>query len=374
MTRAITLDPAREITLYLRQRRTGSKVFTFVDSTGAAVNVSAYEFELNIKEYAGSISNVISLTVGSGLTIGGAGSNQVTATVSVSNTNIKEGKYYWELYKGLTDRTYLCGECVIHNGKFDGVTETDTIIIDDAGSEVTVIFDGSSISNTDQLPEGSSNLYFTNARADARVSAANLVPQTRTVNGQALSANVVIPDVLYYRRDGQARGYSSNITAAATTTFAILANTIRAFPLIIGRTITFTQLLMDVTTPVASTTFRIAIYTDDGNGYPAALVANTDIQTYDSSTIGPRIGTAGSNIVLQPGAYWIAYNSNGAPTLRSLVPGALPPVMGFSSIGASANIVGWQAAQTYGSMPSTFPAGATAFGNQNVPLVILISL
>jgi hypothetical protein len=142
-----TFDPAKNLTLYLRQRRTGSKKFIFLDSSSVAVNISAFDFELHIKEYAGARTNVIALTVGAGLTVGGASSNELTAAVTVSETNVKEGKYYWELYKGSTDRTYLCGKCIIHNGEFDGVTEDEeTITIDDGVSTVTIaISDGGSL-------------------------------------------------------------------------------------------------------------------------------------------------------------------------------------------------------------------------------------
>jgi hypothetical protein len=134
----ISFDPAKNMTLYLRQQRAGSKKFIFTNSSDVAVNISAYDFELHIKEYAGARTNVIELTVGDGLTVGGASSNELTAAVTVSETNVKEGKYYWELYKGSTDKTYLCGECIIHNGKFDGPSDEGEITINDGDIVLSV--------------------------------------------------------------------------------------------------------------------------------------------------------------------------------------------------------------------------------------------
>lgn len=62
---------------------------------------------------------------------------------------------------------------------------------DDAGGGGS----GSGPDNTDQLPEGSTNRYFTNARADARadarIAAADLVPKTAIDDDATLTANSV---------------------------------------------------------------------------------------------------------------------------------------------------------------------------------------
>jgi hypothetical protein len=141
MIPSATIDPSRRLDLYLRVKRAGTKKFIFVDDDGAAINVSSYSFALYVKEYAGDISNTISLSVGSGLTVGGAGNNELTASFSAANTNIKEGKYYWELVKGSTSKTYLNGEVIAHNGLFDGViNDEDTITITDGADTVTIEF------------------------------------------------------------------------------------------------------------------------------------------------------------------------------------------------------------------------------------------
>lgn len=139
MSAETSIDPARRLDFYFRVKRAGSKKFVFKDADGAAINISAFEFELNIKEYAGARGNKIALTVGSGLTVGGSGNNELTAAFTVANTNINEGEYFFELVKGSTDKTYLTGKAFAHNGIFDGVeTDTSAVTITDGSSTVTI--------------------------------------------------------------------------------------------------------------------------------------------------------------------------------------------------------------------------------------------
>lgn len=139
MTPATTIDPSRRLDFPFRLRRAGSKKFIFLNSSGTALDISSFGFVLNIKEYPGARTNVISLSVGSGLTVGGAGNNELTASFTVANTSVQEQEYYWELYKGSTSKTYLNGLAPAHNGVFDGVSnDQDTLTITDGSSEVTI--------------------------------------------------------------------------------------------------------------------------------------------------------------------------------------------------------------------------------------------
>lgn len=139
MIPATTIDPSRRLDFPFRIRRAGSKKFIFLNSDGTALDISSFDFVLNIKEYPGARTNTIQLTIGSGLTVGGAGNNELTASLTVTNTSVQEQEYYWELYKGSTSKTYLNGLAPAHNGVFDGVSnEQDTLTVTDGSSEVTI--------------------------------------------------------------------------------------------------------------------------------------------------------------------------------------------------------------------------------------------
>lgn len=136
---ASAFDPSRRLDLYFRIKRAGVKVFIFVDAAGAAIDISAFAFAWRLKQYAGARTNVIELTIGAGLTVGGAGNNELSAALTVANTSISDGEYYHELIKGSTSKTYLNGKGIAHNGLFDGVgSDTSTLTITDGSDAVTI--------------------------------------------------------------------------------------------------------------------------------------------------------------------------------------------------------------------------------------------
>lgn len=158
MIPASTFDPSRRLDLYFRIKRAGSKSFIFLDENESGIDISGYDFELHIKNYPGERNNVLELTVGSGLTVAGTGNRQLNASITVSQSNLKEGEYYWELYKGSTDKTYLSGKAIFHNGAFDGVgSDSETLTIDDSGTVSITVSD----SVTGEIPVVSFNTELT---------------------------------------------------------------------------------------------------------------------------------------------------------------------------------------------------------------------
>lgn len=141
--KAATFDPSRRLDLYFRCNRAGSKTFKFYDEDGDPIDITTSDYDLFIYEYEGAADPIITLTS----TEGGTDSNELACSITVSQSNINEGKYYWELYKGSTDKTHLNGNAIFHNGRFDGVSsDTTDITISDGGDDVTI-----EITDTDAL-------------------------------------------------------------------------------------------------------------------------------------------------------------------------------------------------------------------------------
>lgn len=140
MMKSATLDPSKLLYLYFRKNRAGSKKFIFLDSDGNPFDISAIDFELFVTTNPGSRAKLIDLTIGSGLTVGGAGDNELTATVTSDDTNINEGTWFWELYRSDTEKTWLNGKAIFHVGEFDGVETPDPITISDGADTVTITF------------------------------------------------------------------------------------------------------------------------------------------------------------------------------------------------------------------------------------------
>lgn len=194
----------------------------------------------------------------------------------------------------------------------------------------------------------------------ANIAAADWVAKTQTINGQAYgSGNIVLPlnDSTYYTQSG--KYITAAVNGYSVSTNALAANTLRAYPIVISKSLTVTEILSNVSTQIAATVYRIGIYTDNGSVYPNALVSGSDAAEYDSSTQGNKSSGAVS-ITLTPGLYWIAINSNGAPTLRSIPVAAIPCIIPHDGAGISTDgFTRYAVSQTYGAMPSSFPAGAT---------------
>jgi hypothetical protein len=170
------------------------------------------------------------------------------------------------------------------------------------------------------------------------------------------------------------------ITAAANQlspgTATQVANTLRAFPWEVKRNATIATLRSEVSTLLAATSYRLALYADSAapnNSYPGALIAGTDAALYDASTAGVKPGVLASAISVTAGTIvWVAINCNGAFTARALLPGAIPSVLGMpAAMNNISTLTCWSIAQAFGAMPATFPAGATVTSNISAPYVIM---
>ena len=208
--------------------------------------------------------------------------------------------------------------------------------------------------------------------------AIDAVPTSRTINSLSLAANRILPQ---FRGRQKYAGFYYPFADLNCNTFTAAANPnniLRAYPFVLDLPWTFNELKSEVSTLSAATLYRLGIYTDNGSGYPDALVAGTDIAEYDSSTTGVKTGTAGGNITLTPdgspnGVHYLVIGANSAgASLRHFGITNWPNVLGYlSTIGATSGIVGYTVARTYGAMPATFPGSATTVANgSTVPIVL----
>jgi hypothetical protein len=140
-----SFDPSRQLDLYFRVNRVGSKVFNFVDSNGSAYTINGNTFQFILKDALGN--GIFTLTSGNGLTIG---TSSVTVAVTANQTNIAPAGYVWELYLSNLGKTWLSGNAYFHSGVFDGVTSTSSITIDDADTVTVTISDSSGVSAATQ--------------------------------------------------------------------------------------------------------------------------------------------------------------------------------------------------------------------------------
>jgi hypothetical protein len=134
----VSFDPARELTMYLRSEREGAKKFIFNNADNSPFDISALDFELTLKQYLDGAKS-LSLTLASGLEIGGDDNNELTVTLTAETSALSPGKYFWELLNLTAGKTWLNGDAIVHNGKYDNATtDTQTIVVNTEPDEVLI--------------------------------------------------------------------------------------------------------------------------------------------------------------------------------------------------------------------------------------------
>ncbi len=108
MSKKVSIDPARRVLLQFRINREATLPFRFSENC-EEVDITSWVFQLFIKRYPGDRKSIISLTLGSGLSIPVYETSVLEALFTSDQTNIPEGQYYWELYRVDTKQTWLNG-------------------------------------------------------------------------------------------------------------------------------------------------------------------------------------------------------------------------------------------------------------------------
>lgn len=126
------------------------------------------------------------------------------------------------------------------------------------------------------------------------------------------------------------------------------------FPL--PRGATFDRIGIDVHTGAADKHVRLGIYKDDDlDGYPESLVLDAGV--VDVATSGEK--TVIINQHLEAGLYFLAFISDGAPTLWLTQTPAHPSPLGLGDTIALPVFAYYKSAVGYGALPDPFTSGGT---------------
>lgn len=159
---------------------------------------------------------------------------------------------------------------------------------------------------------------------------------------------------IYNNFPAAAFGTDASINASGTTNVGVPANSIITYPFTPNKTITSSQIRMNVTSLGAGLS-RILIYSDN-NGFPnSKLYESTDINV---STNGVK--TITTTQTFNAGTtYWLSYHTNINHSISAIPAASLIPLM-TSNI-ASSSITFYTLPATFGSAPTTFTySGANA--------------
>ncbi len=139
----------------------------------------------------------------------------------------------------------------------------------------------------------------------------------------------------------------------ATTSAAMVANRLNACcPILVARDMTLDRLAIKVITAgAAGTKARLGIYANGTNLYPGALVLDAGEVAVDTT----GIKTIAINQALTKGLHWMAYVSDGTPTL--ILASRFPTPLGIESGGLIYPLHFWRVTYTYATLPDPFTAG-----------------
>lgn len=130
-------------------------------------------------------------------------------------------------------------------------------------------------------------------------------------------------------------------------------------PILVARDMTIDAGGTNINTSSASSTVKMALYSDDGTGYPGAKVA--DFGTIDSSTTGQKIQTLGTNVDLTAGLHWIltipSDNVMRLPVTAHTAWGEPQSLWHGSAIGANTTVYHGGYITTDTAPPATAPSG-----------------
>ena len=152
-------------------------------------------------------------------------------------------------------------------------------------------------------------------------------------------------------------GAANQTAYVAGASFAV--NTVRAYPIVIGRTGILDRIGFEPTGASAGSVGRVALYSaiSATNLYPGSLL----VESGELDTSSAAVKTATISTYISPGLYWFAFVFGTAvATMRRTATGGGLPLLGVpSTMGANCNqrLTG---SLTYGAFASTFPAGIAA--------------
>lgn len=88
---------AGEYDITCEQGATLSLTFTWKDSSDAAVNLTGYSARMQVREKATSPGTLLSLTNGSGLTLGGSAGTIALSVSATATAALEAGQYVYDL-------------------------------------------------------------------------------------------------------------------------------------------------------------------------------------------------------------------------------------------------------------------------------------
>ncbi len=138
--------------------------------------------------------------------------------------------------------------------------------------------------------------------------------------------------------------YTMPLTTNTITALALTANRQYAIPIHINKQVAIASLDINVSTLASAKTAQVALYMDVGGGIDTAQLVFSSAEV-SVATVGVKSFAAG--IVVDPGLYYLAVQSNGAPQVSGAAVTASQSVLGYTAL-PSTRVTCKYRATTYG--------------------------
>lgn len=156
------------------------------------------------------------------------------------------------------------------------------------------------------------------------------------------------------------------LSALALTTIAAAADRLDYYPFMPAHDVKIDNLDVEVSTAVAASLGRLAIYSDSA-GVPGSLLAD-GAATIDCATTGRKTATITATTLFAANVYWLAILSSATQTYRAIAVGALMPASVTTSLNNT--FTGVRQTQAFASGMPASQSGATATASA-MPLIKL---
>jgi len=146
----VTTDKSKNIVIYSRVDETANTLtFRFKDANGDPFDISALDFKYILQSKPGRTGQVFELTVGDGLTVEGAGNDELVLQISDEDATIRPMAYFGRLFSVTENKTWINNKHIFHDGEFDGISVNEQeITITQEGGIVEITITGGSGSVT----------------------------------------------------------------------------------------------------------------------------------------------------------------------------------------------------------------------------------
>lgn len=149
---------------------------------------------------------------------------------------------------------------------------------------------------------------------------------------------------------GKSGVYYGPTATAVTSANALPLNRLYCMPLHLAQDTTLDRIGVEVDVAAGSSTIRLGVYDDDGNGYPGARLL--DAGTVDSTSTGLKQITI--SLAVPAGLVWVgAVAQGGTPSIHRLSGRALPVGL-HSFVGGATVYNAWLQDSVSGALPASF--------------------